>query len=180
MFVGRGEEVYWPSPPFEAEGSQEPPSRPVSPANSILSLTPSAFAGCFKYLPEYGRTYNTRGNTYHLPADDGEIERLSKNHVAIKGIADLVVLLTDLKHRSLRLLLGSNYCGPVQDVLRDDPHQGPKAILDLGLVQLYHKWLNGSMALTFRREPFRCGTAKWSGPLSSPLFEEALLNLRLL
>lgn len=50
--------------------------RTPSPAISIASLTPSAFSSSFQFIPEYGRSYNTRGDVYILPADNEEFERL--------------------------------------------------------------------------------------------------------
>lgn len=106
--------------------------RPSSPGPSVVSLTSSAFANSFQYLPEYGRIFNTRGDLYILPADNKEIDRLSTPpNPFLKVLFANVWPLVDTEHVLLKLIRGSNYCGPVRDVLSPSPGQR-KALLDLG------------------------------------------------
>jgi ubiquinone/menaquinone biosynthesis C-methylase UbiE len=86
---------------------------PSPSGQSVASITPSTFASSFQYMPEFGRTYNSRGDTYILPADTEENERL------------------DIQHTVMKLCRSNNYCGPVKEVLAYDPRY-QKSILDLG------------------------------------------------
>ncbi len=56
--------------------TQDVDMRPVSPSPSLYSMTDSLIAS--SYRQEYGRNLNAHSDVYRLPADEEEIERLSR------------------------------------------------------------------------------------------------------
>jgi hypothetical protein len=101
--------------------------RSASPSPSVFSVTSSIREQA--YRDEYGRAVNNYSEVYRLPADNEEVNRLGWWSPPSQPIC--ILLSTDQQHELFKYMLGK-YPAVMREVLQEQPHADPKAILDLG------------------------------------------------